>query len=71
MTTTALPAAPPVVRARPAGFLSDMRTVATRALRAVPREPESIIPALIVPVFFYVVRRLSGQGTPPASPPGQ
>jgi len=55
VTTTALPAAPPVVRARPAGFLSDMRTVATRALRAVPREPESIIPALIVPVFFYVV----------------
>jgi ABC-2 type transport system permease protein len=55
VTTTAVPAAPPVVRARPAGFLSDLRTVATRALRAVPREPESIIPALIVPVFFYVV----------------
>jgi ABC-2 type transport system permease protein len=55
VTTTAVPAAPPVVRARPAGFLSDLRTVATRALRAVPREPESIIPALIVPLFFYVV----------------
>jgi len=55
MTTTTAPAAPPVVRARPAGFLSDLRTVATRALRAVPREPESIIPALIVPLFFYVV----------------
>jgi len=34
VTTTAVPAAPPVVRARPAGFLSDLRTVATRALRA-------------------------------------
>lgn len=55
MTATAVPAAPPVVRARPAGFFSDLRTVAIRALRAVPREPESIIPALIVPLFFYVV----------------
>ena len=44
MTTTALPAAPPVVRARPAGFLSDMRTVATRALRAVPRRSTRSVP---------------------------
>ncbi len=55
MTTTTVPAAPPVVRARPAGFVGDLRTVAIRALRAVPREPESIVPALIIPVFFYVV----------------
>jgi ABC-2 type transport system permease protein len=55
MSTIVAPAAPPVVRARPAGFLNDMRTVAIRALRAVPREPESTVPALIIPVFFYVV----------------
>ncbi len=32
-----------------------MLTVASRALRAIPRDTESIVPALIVPVFFYVV----------------
>jgi ABC-2 type transport system permease protein len=42
-------------RARPAGFLRDLRSVAGRALRAVPREPEFVIPALVVPVFFYFV----------------
>jgi ABC-2 type transport system permease protein len=30
-------------------------SVATRALRQIPREPEAIIPALIIPVFFFVV----------------
>ncbi|AHY46046.1 ABC-type multidrug transport system permease component [Rubrobacter radiotolerans] len=43
------------VRARPAGFLRDLFSVAARALRAIPREPESLIPALIVPIFFFAV----------------
>lgn len=43
------------ITARPAGFLRDLRSVAGRALRQITREPESIIPALIVPVFFFVV----------------
>jgi len=43
------------VHARPAGFFRDLRSVAGRALRAVPREPEFMIPAIIVPVFFYFV----------------
>jgi ABC-2 type transport system permease protein len=30
-------------------------SVAGRALRAVPREPEALIPALIVPIFFFAV----------------
>jgi ABC-2 type transport system permease protein len=43
------------IRPRTAGFLADLLSVAGRAVRRLPREPESIIPALIVPVFFYVV----------------
>ena len=43
------------IGARPAGFLRDLFSVAGRALRAIPREPEALIPALIVPIFFFVV----------------
>jgi len=46
--------ASPVI-ARRAGFASDLTAVASRALRQIPREPEAIIPALIIPVFFFVV----------------
>ena len=41
--------------ARPAGFLADMWTVATRALRSIPRDPEGVIPGLFIGVFFYAV----------------
>ena len=54
-TATAMTTAPGEIRARPAGFVSDLRTVARRALRAVPREPETLIPALIIPMFFFVI----------------
>jgi len=43
------------VRARPSGFLQDLWTVAKRAIRAVPREPEAFLPALFIPAFFFVV----------------
>src|SRR5687768_3581329 len=43
------------IQARTAGFWADMVSVAGRAVRRLPREPETILPALIVPVFFYVV----------------
>jgi len=43
------------VRARPSGFLKDLVTVAKRAIRAVPREPEAFLPALFIPTFFFVV----------------
>ncbi len=45
----------PAVHARKAGFVADVATIAGRALRGIPREPEAIIPALVVPVFFYVI----------------
>lgn len=43
------------IHAKPAGFFRDLMTVAGRALRAIPREPEAIIPAIIIPLFFFVV----------------
>ena len=41
--------------ARKSSIFHDLRTVAKRACRGVFREPEFFIPALIVPVFFFVV----------------
>jgi ABC-2 type transport system permease protein len=43
------------IGARRAGFLADLAAVATRALRQIPREPEAMIPAVIVPMFFFAV----------------
>jgi ABC-2 type transport system permease protein len=43
------------IRAREAGFAADVVSVAGRALRLIPRDPESVIPALVVPLFFFVV----------------
>ena len=43
------------IRARRAGFFSDVVSVAIRALRSIPRDPEAIYPALIIPVFFYAI----------------
>ena len=43
------------IRARRAGFLSEVMAVATRALRSILRDTESVIPPLIFPVFFFAV----------------
>ena len=42
------------IRARPAGFLTDTAVIAGRALRAVPRDLESVIP----PDRRITIRRL-------------
>lgn len=42
-----------MISARPAGFLRDVRSVAGRALRQIPREPASVLPAVFIPAFFY------------------
>lgn len=57
MTTTATPGSldRSTVRAKPSGFFKDLFTIAGRALRAIPREPESFIPALFIPAFFFIV----------------
>jgi len=41
--------------ARRSSVVHDLRVVAKRAIRGVFREPEFFIPALIVPVFFFLV----------------
>ena len=43
------------IRARKSGFLADIWSVAIRALRALPREPEMVVPSLVIPVFFFAV----------------
>ncbi|HEX9467346.1 MAG TPA: ABC transporter permease [Acidimicrobiia bacterium] len=43
------------LRARPAGFLHDVRAIAGRALRAVPREVEAVVPPVFIALFFFVV----------------
>ena len=60
MTATAEPtsiaeAPHSTVRARKAGFVRDLVSVATRALKLIPRDIEGVIPAIVVPVFFFVV----------------
>ena len=60
MTTDVPSSTAPVTKAgsigaRPAGFWRDLLSVAGRALRAIPREPEALLPALIVPLFFFAV----------------
>jgi ABC-2 type transport system permease protein len=53
VTTATVEHAP--IRARPAGFLADCVGIANRSIRAVPREIEFVVPALVVPVFFYAI----------------
>ena len=54
MTDVAAPGATEI-HARRAGFVSDVGSVSARAVRRIAHDPESVIPALIIPVFFFVV----------------
>ncbi|MEX2599904.1 MAG: ABC transporter permease [Dehalococcoidia bacterium] len=40
---------------RQAGFFRDLLSIAGRAIRSIPRDPEAVIPALIIPIFFFGV----------------
>ena len=55
MTTVTATTDTLAVQPRPAGFLADCAAIATRAIRAVPREPEVLIPALFIPMFFFFI----------------
>jgi ABC-2 type transport system permease protein len=52
---TAVPLGFDAVRARPAGFAKDVASIAGRALRAVPRDLEAVVPPVFIAVFFFVV----------------
>ena len=43
------------IQARKRGFSWDIAIVARRALRSVARDPEVTVPALLIPVFMYVM----------------
>lgn len=70
MTTTTASTEGDRIVARNAGFLHDLVTVAGRAIRDIPREPESVIPALIVPLFFFIVNIGSLQDLAESQAPG-
>ncbi len=55
MTTSISPVDPAAITARPAGFLHDVASVAARSIRQLPRDVEVVIPALLIPLFFFVV----------------
>ena len=42
------------IQARPAPPLRDVVSIAGRALRAVPREPESVIPPVFIALFLFM-----------------
>jgi ABC-2 type transport system permease protein len=67
---TAATLAPAAVHARRVGFFGDVVSVARRALRLIPRDLEGVIPALIVPVFFFAVNIGSLQNLTEAAAPG-
>ena len=52
MTTTVPPAD---LRARHAGFVADVITMAGRALRLIPRDPEAVLPPVFIAGFFYAM----------------
>jgi ABC-2 type transport system permease protein len=43
------------IHARPAHAMRDVVSIAGRALRAVPRELESVIPPIFIALFFFVI----------------
>ncbi|MDZ4828039.1 MAG: ABC transporter permease [Actinomycetota bacterium] len=58
------------IRAREVGFLHDLRAVATRGLTLIPRDVEGVVPALIIPIFFFIVNVGSLQEIAESQAPG-
>lgn len=50
MTATA-----PAIRARKASFVEDVVAIARRSIRQLPRDLPTVLPALVIPLFFLVV----------------
>jgi ABC-2 type transport system permease protein len=68
MTAIAVPTT--TIRARKTGFLANLLAVASRALKLIPRDVEGVVPALIIPVFFFIVNVGSLQNLAEANAPG-
>ncbi|HVJ97418.1 MAG TPA: ABC transporter permease [Acidimicrobiia bacterium] len=54
-TTPTVAAEHSKIEARPAGFFTDVSVVAGRAMRAVPRDLETVIPPVLIALFFFLV----------------
>jgi ABC-2 type transport system permease protein len=54
-TVDVVPLTASELRPRPAGIARDIVTVAGRALRAIPREFEAVIPSIFIAIFFFLV----------------
>lgn len=50
------------IRAHPAGFVHDTMTIAGRALRAVPKDLEGVVPPVLIAFFFFVVNIATLEG---------
>jgi ABC-2 type transport system permease protein len=55
LETTTIPGPLPAVHARPAGLVPDTAAIAGRALRAIPRDLEAVIPPIFIALFFFLV----------------
>jgi ABC-2 type transport system permease protein len=53
--TVPFPVTREVPAPKPAGFLPDLVSIAGRALRAVPRDTEAVVPPVFIALFFFVV----------------
>jgi len=53
--TIVVPLRDETIRAQPSGFLRDLASVTGRALRAVPRDVEAVVPPVFIALFFFVV----------------
>jgi ABC-2 type transport system permease protein len=51
-----------LIEPKPAGFFADLFTMSGRAVRAMLRETEYLIPSIIIPVFFFAVNVGSLEG---------
>jgi ABC-2 type transport system permease protein len=58
------------IRARRAGFLTDVSSIAGRALRGILREPEFVLPAIVIPLFFFAVNSGALSSLTESSAPG-
>jgi ABC-2 type transport system permease protein len=54
-TAIAVPIADDDVRPQASGFVRDLASIAGRALRAVPRDIEAVVPPVFIALFFFVV----------------
>jgi ABC-2 type transport system permease protein len=55
MTAATIPHHDGTIAAKPAGLLQDIVSIAGRALRAVPKDLESVLPPVMIAVFFFLV----------------